>query len=250
MNANLVGASSLKFAGHQGHRSLDNLSVGQDFDVGGRGLAVGHHHSHLLAISGVAPNVTGDGLVFLHVTPGQSQVLPRDGPGLQLTNQRGLGLWGFGHHHQARRIAIEPMHDAGAGQLNQIGVKVQQAVEQGATGVARRRVDHQTGRLVDHQKARLIVYDFKVDRLGLPVTLRLRGRFQDLDDIPKLECGAGPWVSISQRDKALLHPFLQTGPRVLRQTGRQEAIQALALVLGGDDKAHRLAIIGDIFLEV
>src|SRR5690554_4245289 len=134
----------------------------------------GRHHSHAFAILRVPAN----GRIHRSATGKRTHyhglVFPAHGAFLQLVNQRGVGNQAAGHHHNAGGVFIQPVHNAGPGQVFHFRRIVQQRIHQGAVGMARRRVHHQPGRLVDHQQVLVFVHDIQRDRLGFPGNLHFR----------------------------------------------------------------------------
>ena len=89
---------------------------------------------------------------------------------MELAGQLGVRAIVLGHHHQARRPAIEPMDDAGpqlAADAAQVVDLVQQRVDQRAAGVAGGGMHDHAGRLVHHDEVRVLVDDVEVEVLGL-----------------------------------------------------------------------------------
>ena len=81
----------------------------------------------------------------------------------ELLAERTMGAVGFGHHHQAGGVLVEPVHDArpldaaDAGQA--VAAMGDQRIDQRAGGVAGGRMHHQALRLVDHDQRVVFVDD-------------------------------------------------------------------------------------------
>jgi hypothetical protein len=69
-----------------------------------------------------------------------------------------IGLLRAGHDEQARRIAVEPVHDAGAVLLPTPGPSGE-TVDERTARVAGRRMNDDTGRLVDDEQLIVLVGD-------------------------------------------------------------------------------------------
>ena len=111
---------------------------------------------------------------------GQRKILTPDVPRGDEAYQRLHGLAGTGHHHQATRVLVQPVHDAGPGQAAGTGIPAQQAVEQRSAPVARRGVNHQARRFIDHQQVCVLVHHvqfhgFWFERLTLLRRAQLNG---------------------------------------------------------------------------
>ena len=228
VHADLVGTAGFEFDPHMRVRA-------EAFEyaiVADRRLAaVGHRH----ALAHAA--VTADRRVDL-ATGGDhpdhdALVDAADRALLQLVDQVGLGLQGLGHHHQAGGVFVQAMHDTGTRHVDDVRHVVQQGIEQGAVGMARRRVDHQPGRLVDHQDLVVFVDDIQLDVLGHPFTLGflLGVEGQDgatVDDIARAQYRA------VDRQAAVLDPRGQARARVLGEELGGDLVEALAPQFGRD----------------
>ena len=81
----------------------------------------------------------------LHLAPYQREVFLLDFTVVKLARQLFVRRVVLGHHHQARRAAIEPMHDPGplfAADAAQIVDVMKERVDQRSARVAGRRMDH------------------------------------------------------------------------------------------------------------
>jgi hypothetical protein len=126
------------------------------------------------------------------------------------------------------------VHDARTRQRRGAGMMRQQAVEQGAAPVSRRRVHHQTGRFVHHHEVLVLVHHR--ERHGLRAKRQaLRGGHQpDLDPL----CGLEP--ARRRGDHLIVHTHLAIGNQLLHVAARKlrhplrcGTVQPRAVVLGG-----------------
>ena len=162
VHADLVGA-----AGFQRAFDIAVVAVAlQHFDVGNGFFAAEFDHRHFQAVVRVAADGGVDFAVKGHDAVGHRAVNTLDAAVLQLLHQMVLRRQGFGHHHQAAGVFVEPVDDAGARHLRERGTMRQQAVEQRARPVARRRMHHQTGRLVEHDHAVVFIHNVQRHRFG------------------------------------------------------------------------------------
>ncbi len=99
-------------------------------------------------------------------TPDHQGAVETGDPALgQLGHQRSVRVGRPGHHHQAGRTPVQPVHDArthrvGArpsGQVAELRIAGQQPVDQGPARVPGPGVDHQPGRLVHHDQLGVLV---------------------------------------------------------------------------------------------
>ena len=65
--------------------------------------------------------------------------------------------------HEARRVLVQPMHDAGAGDFREPCVVMQQRVLQRPGGLAGAGMDDQAHRFVDYQDIGVLVADIQGD---------------------------------------------------------------------------------------
>ena len=89
-------------------------------------------HAHAHRHPGIAADGTIDPAGRPQPAMRQGDIFASHAAGLQLPYQMGLGGFIAGHDHQSGRVLVQPVHDAGAGHLGQLGIAVQQAIEQGA----------------------------------------------------------------------------------------------------------------------
>jgi hypothetical protein len=136
-------------------------------------------------------------------------------------------------HHQAAGLLIQPVHDAGTRDLGELGVEMQQCVLQGPGGVARAWMHDQSGWLVDHQHMWVLEDDVQPDFLGRDLD-RVRQRGADLDALPAQDLVLGPQFGAVDQHLAGVDPLLDAGPRKAVQQLRQNLVEALAGVFGGN----------------
>ncbi len=130
------------------------------------------------------------------------------------------------HHEQARRVAIEPMDDSGALRLVAAGRVADETVNERATGMARGRVNDETGRFVDHEQVLVLVRHAKVELLPLERLLGSR-RSVDLEFL-----AAGQLVALPARLARDAHGAGREQPlggraRADLGQGREKAVQPL-----------------------
>ena len=138
--------------------------------VGQRALAA-LDHGHALAIARMAPDRpldrAGRGR---RPAPDDRRVAALDPMDAELGREPHVGAVVLGDHHEPARVLVEAMDDARpqhpADARQAAGAMRQERVDQRAAGMARRRMDHEAGRLVEHQEMRVLVQDVERDRLG------------------------------------------------------------------------------------
>ena len=89
---------------------------------------------------------------------------------VELPRELGVRAVVLGDHHQARRAAIEAMHDARpqlAADAAEVVHLVQQRVDERALRVARGGMDDHAGRFVDDDQIRILIDDVEVEVFGL-----------------------------------------------------------------------------------
>ena len=130
------------------------------------------------------------------------------------------------HDEQARRHAVDPVHDAGPQRAAYGGKRpemVQQPVDERTRRVPRRRMHHKPLRLVDHADVRILIDDVERHVLRYGVDLhRVRYRQQHL--VPGRKQAAG-----ARRRAVDLHRAFPDQPLhlIARQAGgfRQKAVE-------------------------
>ena len=142
----------------------------------------------------------------------------------------------LGDHHQPRRAAIEPVHDAGplfAADAAEIVDVVEQRVHQRAAGVARGRMHDHPGRLVDDDQIVILVDDRQRQRFGPRDRI---DRFGHVDRIacPALTC----WLALAALPATSTWPSLISRWICDREwsgrTDDQKAIEPGAVAVVGD----------------
>ena len=94
-------------------------------------------------------------------------------------------LLGARDDEQARRVAVEPVHDARALLVTARGA-AREPLNESPVRVTRAGMDDDAGRLVHDEQVLVLVGDGELDVLGLDHARGLRGHF-DLDLLPTLE---------------------------------------------------------------
>jgi hypothetical protein len=118
----------------------------------------------------------------------------------------------------------------------------QQRVHQGAARVARGGVDYHARRLVQHQEMLVLEHDIERARLGLRQRRSRDGQVHRIA-LPGFDpARALGYHRVVPPDLAGFDQILKTRSRQLRQTARQELIEALAGIVRagrrGQDAAH------------
>ena len=190
-------------------------------------------HAHAHRHPGIAADGTIDPAGRPQPAMRQGDIFASHAAGLQLPYQMGLGGFIAGHDHQSGRVLVQPVHDAGAGHLGQLGIAVQQAIEQGAAPVAGAGMRHQPGGLVDHDPVRAGVHHLEIHGFGRESPrfgrgLRPDGQFVvGADHLPDLGRAA------VDQHLAGLDPTLQAAAGMLGHEARQHLVQAIGPVPGG-----------------
>ena len=161
----------------------------------------------------------------------QRQVLAADHARGDVAHQAGDALERAAHHHQARGVLVEPVHDARARQRGGVRVAEQDAVEQRARPVARGRMHHQAGGLVDHQHVLVLVDDVQRDVLGLERLVLRRPTSSTCTRQPAFIARGGAGRNFTfDLHAAVGDQALQVGARELGRDGRQQLVQPLAVL--------------------
>ena len=132
-------------------------------------------------------------------------VLPLHVVAGQHLHQRGMGRQALGHHHQARGVLVQAVHDAATRQLGQGRIVMQRGVQHGAGAISCARMHHQPGRLVQHQQVFVLVDDVQGDGLRLQLHFGLKFSLQQ-DFFPATEQLAGRRHGAVQGHRAGLDP--------------------------------------------
>ena len=117
-----------------------------------RFAAAARARRHLLAVRRIAADRRVDAASGLHHAPDEREVFLLDFAIVKLARQLLVRRVVLGHDHQARRAAVEPMHDAGpllAADAAQVVDVMEQRVDQRAAGVSGGRMHDHARRLVD-----------------------------------------------------------------------------------------------------
>ncbi|CFO01623.1 Uncharacterised protein [Bordetella pertussis] len=175
----------------------------------------------------IAADGTVDGTGGAQPAMRQRDVLAAHGARLQLAYQVGLGPFVARHHHQAGRVLVEPVHDAGTRHARQFGITVQQAVEQRAAPVARPGMRHQPRRLVHHDPIGAFGHHVESHRFGRE-SPAFRGRLlPDRQDVAGADRLAHLGLGAVYQNVTGLDPALQPAARMARQQPRQHLVQAV-----------------------
>ncbi len=244
MHANLVRAARLQ-------PDLDERGAAQPFDdlpVRDRVTPGAGARAEFFAVVGVAAVLRAKRALFgdhpfdeRQVATLQLDAIVTGEQQLQ-TDQRGLVL---GHHHHARRLAIEPMHDAGAPLAADAGQRiaavVKERVDQRARLVRRRRMDDQPRRLVEHQQMRVLEKNGQRNVFGQ--ILRRHGRRRTKNDaLVGVHFAAGFGARPAHLHLALLDAARDLRPRIGQPLARQPHVEPLALAGGVHDKGVLLRL--------
>jgi hypothetical protein len=161
MHSDLVGPSGMELESEQ----ISYLEAGDDEGIGPRRAAPGRD-CHPFPVLGVPrKGRINPGWARVQMSPHQGSVRPLHSLGCDGGAQLSVGEIRLGHDHQARRIAIEAMHDAGsslraAGEGRASG---NERIHQRVVPMPRRRVHNQSGRLVDHSEMLVLVNEDERD---------------------------------------------------------------------------------------
>jgi len=247
MDSDLMSPTGFEPAVHERDIPALQASLRDGLYMGDCGLSAHLQDGLFLAIARVAADRCLDRPAIKQPSPGHCPIPPRDGSGLQLSNEFGLALQGLGDHHEPRGVSVQPVNNARPRKIAQRGRMSQEPVQQCALRVARRGMNHQPGRLIEDDEVLILREDAQLHGLGHPVSLWLRLRHLEGHPLPRLDWLAWANPSVLQRDQALLNPPLESSPRLLWKPGRKQAIQPLPELRRLDQKNLRLAIIGALF---
>ena len=188
-------------------------------------FAAKRQHRHFQAVVRVAADLGFDFAVKRHNAVGHGAVHPLYRARLQLLHQLGLRRQGFGHHHQAAGVFIQPMHDARPRHLRQGRAMVQQAVKQSTLPIARRRMHHHARRFVHHQHAVVFVNNIQIHRLGGKGLVFLGGHNGDLQHFAAHQLVFGLCVLAVEQHGAVFNPAGKAAARIIGQQFGQCRIQ-------------------------
>ena len=134
-------------------------------------LAVAGDDGHTFAVARVAADIAGDGASGrAGQAPAHGQVAAVDIAGGEGGGEGGVDRLGLGDDHQAGRVFVQAMDDAGAGLAADAGeggaAMGDEGVDEGAVRVAGGGMDDETGRLVEDQQMAVFVEDGEGDCLS------------------------------------------------------------------------------------
>src|SRR5438309_152595 len=200
------------------------------------GVPPSGEHGHALAVLGMAGDRRLDrDRALREVAPGERGVEALDAPLLDHGGEAAVRRLRLRDEEQARRVAVEPVHDAGPALRpgRERRAPPREHVHQRVVPVSRARVDHKACRLVEHGEVLVLEHEGqRVVSGGIAPGGRRVGRERDRDDRAALQpCGGAQWPTA--RADALV------GDEAGRDRARQgeligeKAVEALGL--GGDD---------------
>jgi outer membrane protein assembly factor BamD len=228
VHPDLVSAPGFQLHPYQGMRTEAFLDP-----VVRQRLLAARHHSHALAINGVAADRRGDTAARGEHRLHHGQVFALYQARLQGVDQELVRRQVARNHHKAAGCLVQPVHDSRPGQAGQGGIVVQQRIQQGTGRVAGCRVHHQSGRLVDDQQVGICVDHLQRDILRATARLRLdRGidahGFTTVQALPHLR------YALVQADLAGANPLLQAAAGKLLHQLRQGLVKTAAAHRVGD----------------
>ena len=245
-----VHANLVRTPGFQ--RTFDQRAIDEAFDdpkVRPRRLAA-LNNRHLRSLRRMPTDRLVDGSARFQHAAHQRLVVALDRPRLKLAHQIGLRLKRFGDDHQAGRILVQTMHDAGPRHFLKRRFVIQQGVEQGPSPVAAAGMHNQAGRLVEHDQRFVLMHDVERDRFGRRGKQVLVRRFDDLKQFtaPELLFRLADDFS-ADTDAAFADPVLQAVSRVFGPQADERLIepQAAAIARNGQSVAGVCAIIDALF---
>ena len=220
VHANLVGPSGLKTTLDQGHRA-EALT----YPVVRNRVATVVAHCLFQAIVQMATDRRIDAATRNHRAIHDRGVLAMHGARRQLFDQRGVRAQRARDHHQARGVLVEPMHNAAARDLGELGIVMQQRVLQRSVRVAGPRMNDQSGWLIDHDHIGVFVADVERDVLCHRADLAFHAhaecdRLAAMDNSARRHCRA-----IEQR-RTGLDPRGQPRARIVREQLGQGLVEA------------------------
>ena len=169
-------------------------------------LTAARDHRHPLPVLRIAADRCLDARRGIsHLADHDRPVSPGDDPPLQLAGQLAMRLVISRHDHQARGIAVQPVHDAGplrAADRRPARAATQQSVDQRAGGMTRPRVHDEAGRFVDDDQVVVLVEDREIHRFGLKPGWN-RGRQLPVEAIAGSQPATGPRRPIVEADVPL-----------------------------------------------
>jgi hypothetical protein len=165
VNPDLMGSPGMQLEPEE----IDHIESGDDEGIGPGGAAA-PSDSHALSIMGVTGEWGFDNQrAGIQVAPGECGIHSADPTGGDRCPQAAVRQIGLGHDHEARRVAIQPMHDprAAFGAASESGAAGDQGIDQRIVPMTRRGVHHQPGRLIDNGEMLVFEDDVEWNRAGL-----------------------------------------------------------------------------------
>lgn len=165
---------------------------------------------HFRALDRVPVKRCVDGALRRRLPHDQRCIVPLHRTRLQLADEIGLSLQRLGNHHQARRILVETMHDAGTRNFSKCGLMRQQCIEQGAAPVSAARVHDQPGLFVEHEDVSIFEHNIQRDVFRQIGKHLRRGRRMHLKRLAAIEAhfGVAQGTPLAQH-QTLTDPGLQ-----------------------------------------
>ena len=176
----------------------------------------------------------------------ERNVVAVDRPILNLRHELAAGLIGLGRQHEARGVAVEPVHDAEP--VGLLALHVAQVllaavpdkrVDQRAVGMIDGGVANEPDLLREHEHVLVFEADIQIDRLAVDHHgLRLVVHLVD-DGVPRRHGMLFGNRGAVHKDAAFLDGARGSRARSVEPPGGAQGIQAASSVLGGDDMAKR-----------
>ncbi len=113
---------------------------------------------HFFAILWMPGNVGFDGSTGGHDSLGYCQVFAFHQALLQLIDQASVGFQGSSHYHDTGCVLIETMYYPGTRQLFQLGIYIQQAIDQRPPAMSCCRMYNQVGGFINDDNLYCLVY--------------------------------------------------------------------------------------------
>ncbi len=183
MNPDLVSTTGLETECKEARDRVAGRAVGLDQPPARDGAPAVAPHAHPFPGVRVTPDRGIDGTDRLvRQAPDEAEVfaLERTGAAVigELCRERPMSGFGLGDDQQARRVLVEPMHNAGPAHSPDsrkvVTAMGDERVDKRAGPVAGSRMDDEACRLVDHDQIRILVDD--LERNGFRRWCRVFGR--------------------------------------------------------------------------
>ncbi len=250
VHSDLVGSSRFQAAYHFGdtaagfHRAAPGRRVIGDGRLGRDGPFDAHAHRHA--------RIAADGAVDLarggNPAVRQGHVFAAHAARLKLAHELGLGDIVARHDHQTGGVLVQAVHDARAGDLRELRVAMQQAVEQRAAPVAGPGVGDQARRLVDDDPVRAFRDHAELNGFGREGQRVGRGLGPDGEFVAGADRLADlAWRPIDQ-DVAGFDPALQAVAGMVGQEAGQNLVEPVGARGGRHGYKLRLPAAG--FVEI